>query len=386
MKRMKIAYNLPSLYIPGGMERVLVMKADYLVRNGCEVHIILTDGADKPSYYPLNPAVVVHQLDINFDEDNGSSFLKRVWMYRRKMRIIKRRLDECLCGIRPDITVSMLRRDINLLNAMKDGSLKIGEMHICRAYFRNFHAPFLPAPVYGFIRKRWIDAALRELRQFSKFVLLSEEDAAAWKELDNTVVIPNPVSFFPESVSDCSFKQVIAVGRYTGQKGFDKLIAAWQKVAVLHPDWVLKIYGDGFLRESLQRQIERLGVADSCMLERPTADIAGKYQESSIFVLSSVYEGFGLVIVEAMSCGLPVVSFACPCGPRDIITDGKDGFLVAAGDVDGLAAKMDELISDDELRRKMGHAARLKSENYQMERIGPMWLDLFNELLRQRDK
>ena len=227
---------------------------------------------------------------------------------------------------------------------------------------------------------------IRELKKLDKFVVLTHEDAAFWPELNNVIVVPNPTSFFPDTVSDCTRKQVIAAGRYVDQKGFDRLISAWQKVSSRHPDWVLKIYGDGGGRESLQQQITELGLNENCILEHSVSDIAVKFQESSIFVLSSRYEGFGLVIVEAMSCGLPVVSFACHCGPRDIITEETDGFLVPEGDIDGLAEKINLLIEEDHFRKNMGKMARLKAENYKMEKVGVQWTALFESLLKPERK
>lgn len=103
-------------------------------------------------------------------------------------------------------------------------------------------------------------------------------------------------------------------------------------------------------------------------------------------MLSSKFEGFGLVIVEAMSCGLPVVSFACHCGPRDIISEKVDGFLVPEGDIDGLAEKIDYLIEEDEVRTKMGKMARLKAESYKIEQIGPQWIALFESLYKSEKK
>lgn len=148
-----------------------------------------------------------------------------------------------------------------------------------------------------------------------------------------------------------------------------------------HPDWILKIYGDGWMRDQLQQQVKELGLTQNCLLEHSVSDIASKFTESSVFVLSSRFEGFGLVIVEAMACGLPVVSFACYCGPRDIISDGIDGLLVDEGDTEGLAASINRLIEDDDLRIKMGQMARLKAGNYKIEHIGNQWEKLFESLL-----
>lgn len=182
---------------------------------------------------------------------------------------------------------------------------------------------------------------------------MSHEDAREWTELDNVEVIYNPLPFFPEQVSDGNRKQVIAAGRYVPQKGFDRLIPAWQLVARKHPDWVLRIYGDG-MRAELQQLIDSLGITSSCILEPTVPNIVEKYCESSVFVLSSRFEGFGMVIIEAMACGVPPVSFTCPCGPRDIIDDGKDGLLVEDGNIEELAEKICYLIENEENRQGNG--------------------------------
>lgn len=383
---MKIAYCIPGLCNPSGMERVLTLKANYLVAHGYDVHVILTDGAGRPFAFPLDERVKVHQLDIDFEEPYHHPFLRRVWLYRQKMRLLRKRLDQCLCEVKPDITVSLLRRDINVIHSMTDGSLKMGEIHFDRLHYRNFVAPrWLPTVVADWIKRRWMSSLIGNLKRLAKFVVLSHEDAAYWPELNNVVVIPNPSSFAPVRQSDCMQRQVIAAGRYVGQKGFERLIAAWQMVAEKHPGWKLKIYGDGWMRKQLEQQVADLKLQDSCFLEHSVPDIENKMLESSIFVLSSRYEGFCLVIVEAMSCGLPVVSFACHCGTRDIISDGVDGYLVEEGDIAGLAEKINLLIEDDEKRQKMGRMARLKSGSYSMERIGAQWMELFESLIQKKE-
>lgn len=382
----RIAYCIPALCYPSGMERVLTIKANYLAERGNEVHIILTDGGDKPPYFPLHPSVALHQLDIDFEEPYHHSFVCRVWLYQQKMRRLKKDLNECLCRIKPDITISLLRRDINVINKMTDGSLKMGEIHFDRTHYRHFTARWMPSFLYTQIQRYWMSSLIRELKKLEAFVVLTHEDAVAWTELNNVHVISNPSSFIPTEISDCSNKQVIAVGRYVHQKGFDRLISAWKKIVQKYPDWKLKIYGDGGMREQLQQQVKELGLEQNCFLEHSVPDIAQKYLESSIFVLSSRYEGFGLVIVEAMSSGIPVVSFACPCGPRDIISNGQDGFLIPEGDETGLIEKIELLIKSEPLRKKMGQNAQKKSNDYRIENIGMQWIRLFESLLAAKRK
>lgn len=377
----KIAYCIPSLYYPSGMERVLTLKANYFTEfYGYDIHIILTDGKDKQPYYKLHPSITIHQLDINYDELYGYPLRKRVFKYVNKQRLFKKKLNECLCNIRPDITISLLRRDINFINKMKDGSVKIGEIHFNKSNYRDFSNNRLPAFIQNIGKIFWKRQLIQQLRQLKRFVVLSHEDAAEWTELDNVMVIHNPLPFFPDCRSDVSRKQVIAVGRYMPQKGFDRLIPAWSIVNKRHPDWTLRIYGDG-MRQQLQQQIDELNITSSCILEHSVENIVEKYCESSIFVLSSRYEGFGMVIIEAMACGVPPVSFACPCGPRDIITDGKDGLLVDNGDIEGLAEKICYLIENEDVRRKMGQEARIDVERFKIEPIARQWKELFDSLL-----
>lgn len=379
-KKMKIAYCIPSLYYPSGMERVLTLKANYFAQNfGYDIHIILTDGKDKKPYYNLHPSVTVHQLDINYDEMYGLPLPKQILGYESKQRLFKKRLNECLINIRPDITISLLRREINFINDIKDGSIKLGEIHFNKSNYREFSDNCLPAFVQHAVKQYWMRQLIRQLKKLKRFVVLSYEDAAEWTELNNVTVIHNPLPFFPERQSDCSQRQVIAVGRYMPQKGFDRLIPAWRIVNERHPDWVLRIYGDG-MREQLQQQIDSLGITSSCLLEHSVSDIVEKYCESSVFVLSSRYEGFGMVIIEAMACGVAPVSFTCPCGPRDIITDGKDGLLVENGDIEGLAEKICYLIENENIRREMGQQARMDVDRFKIEHIAQKWKTLFEEL------
>lgn len=380
-KQIKIAYCIPSLYYPSGMERVLTLKANYFAEHfGYGIHIILTDGKDKKPYYELHPSITVHQLDINYDELYGRPLPKRISGYWKKQRLYKKRLNECLCEIRPDITVSLLRREINFISEMNDDSIKLGEIHFNKSNYREFSDNRLPCFLQRIVKQYWMQQLIQQLRKMKYFIVLSHEDAAEWTELDNVAVIYNPLSFLPDKQSEGTQKKVIAVGRYMPQKGFDRLISAWSIVNRKHPDWTLSIYGDG-MRQQLQQQIDELGIASSCLLKHSVQDIVDKYCDSSIFVLSSRYEGFGMVIIEAMACGVPPVSFTCPCGPRDIIDDGKDGLLVENGDIEGLAEKICFLIKHEDTRKEMGKQARANVERFKIENIAQQWKDLFESVL-----
>lgn len=385
-RKIKIAYCLPSLYIPGGMERVLTVKANYFADvYGYEVCIILTDGKDKEPYYPLSPKVNVVNLKIDFDGLWGQPLHRKILLYLKKQRVYRKKLESVLRGVRPDITVSMLRREINFITSIDDGSIKIGEAHINRENFRAIPQGKKGNVVRKALSKLWISRLTAKLNRLSMFVVLTAADVPKWKGIRNIRAISNPLPFYPPLQSAGGNKQVIAVGRFLPEKGFDLLIDAWARVNERHPSWTLRIYGGGDKHE-YRAQIERLNLAACCFPEDAVPDIAAKYAESSIFALSSRFEGFGLALIEAMACGLPPVAFACPGGPKHIITDNVDGLHAENGNTKDLADKICSLIENEGKRKEMGRQARISAGKYKIERIAGEWDCLFNLLLDKKEK
>ena len=379
-KKYKIVYCTPALYMAGGVERVLTLKANYFAEQlGYDITIILTEGRNLPLFYPLSDKVKVVNLDLGFEELWHCSFTKKVFLYLKKQRQFKQKLrDELMC-IRPDITVSLLRREINFITGIKDGSKKIGELHINRANYRNFDARESNF-IKSLFSKFWMRNLVGKLQQLDKLVVLTDKDKASWVELSNVVAIPDPLSFQPSSRSELGNKRVIAVGRYSYEKGYDMLLSAWKKVAQECPGWRLDIFGDGD-KSSLEQLIESLNIdRDTCALHGRTSDIEKEYVDSSLFVCSSRFEGFGMVIVEAMACGLPVVSFDCPWGPGSIISDGDDGVLVENANVDALADKIIQVLSAKDYMHELAQNAVDKSKKYRLESIALKWKSLFESL------
>ena len=377
-KPLKIVYVTPALYMAGGVERVLTLKANYFAEHfGYDITIILTDGKGKPYAYPLSDKVKVINLDVNFEELWTCSFIKKVFVYLKKQRIYKRKLTAELMRIRPDITDSLLRREINFINDIKDGSKKIGELHVNRANYRNFETNDTNL-FKKIFEKLWMRNLVSHLKKLDKFIVLTEEDRGAWSELSNVEVIPDPLSFVPRSTSLLSEKRVIAVGRYVYQKGFDLLLHAWSEVEKHCLGWELVIFGSGD-KTPYEELASELSLRH-CTFNGPTSKIEEQYLQSSLFVFSSRFEGFGMVLVEAMACGLPVVSFACPCGPRDIIIDGQDGLLVENGNVEKLSESMIRLMQDDALRKEIAVNGIRNVQRFQMDVLAERWKDLFASL------
>ena len=380
LNKRRIAYCIPSLATHGGMERVLTLKANYLADVvGYDIYVIVTDDKDKETFYPLSSKVHLINLNVDFGEMWKYSFFKKILVYLKKQHLYKVRLTKVLMDIRADITDSLMRREINFINDIQDGSIKIGELHNNRHNYRNFEERDRNV-LKEIFAKYWMNSLIREIRKLRCFIVLSAEDKYNWSELKNVEVINNPISIQSYVTADVNSKNVIAVGRYSYQKGFDLLLQTWKIVENRHPDWNLYIYGGGD-RIPYQRKCDELEINNSCHLEPATSDIISKYLNSSIFVLSSRFEGFPMVLPEAMSLGLPCVAFTCPCGTKDIIKDGEDGLWVKNGDVDMLANKICYLIEYPDIRKQMGKQALLNIQRLQLDNIMKQWLTLFDDLL-----
>ena len=379
-KKLKLVYITPALYMAGGVERVLTLKANYFAEHfGYDITIILTEGKDKPLFYPLSDKIKAVNLNIGFEELWTCSFAKKIFIYLKKQRKFKNALTKELMRIRPDITISLLRREINFINDIKDGSRKIGEMHINRANYRNYNTERVSL-LKKLFAKFWSSNLLHHLQKLDKLVVLTERDRESWVELSNVVTIPDPLSLSPTTSSSLAEKRVVSIARYSHEKGIDLLLKAWSMVQKQISDWRLDVYGDGD-RTHYEQLVDELQIdRERCCLHARTDDVEKEYRISSIFVLSSRFEGFGMVLTEAMACGLPVVAFDCPWGPRSIIADGKDGLLVEKGNVKALADALARLMSDENLRRSMAEAGVRNVQRFSLNSIAGRWKSLFESL------
>ena len=395
----KIVFCTPALYSAGGVERVVSYKASYFAEQlGYDVTIIVTEGKGRDCYFPLSDKVKVINFELGFEELWKASFMKKVYLYLTKQRQYKRLLKAELMRIRPDITISMLRREINFLTDIPDGCKKIGELHVNRANYRNFEANDSNGLKRLFARY-WMKSLVGKLKRLDQLVVLTDKSKDSWPELSNVTVIPDPITIEVNSEkvkSEKCAKRVVAIGRYAYQKGYDLLLQAWAEVERTRKEergrrseeirelenWTLDIYGQGD-QTDYRKLMTELGIdANRCHLNGPIEDVVKVYLDGSIFVLSSRFEGFGMVLIEAMACGLPVVSFDCPTGPDEIITDGVDGLLVPSGDVHALADKLMTLMSGKNLRKRLGQQARQTAQCYDMAALAGQWKALFEKVIK----
>jgi len=381
---MKIVYCVNSIRYTGGIQRVTVVKANALAEiPGNEVYIVVTDNKAGSQVHEVSPKVHIIDLDINYHSgDRERSFLANNYVHHTKRLAHRKALNKFLVELQPDVVIAVGTAEKFMIASMKNRSWKIIREFHCEKYYRVKYAQSFVNKLLGaisnFYEFNFVD------KKFDKIVVLTQEDKDTnWQGWKNIAVMPNPVAFKCATPSSLTEKTVVSAGRLHHVKNFSSLIKSFGLVVKNHPDWVLKIYGNGEEAQALQGLIKEMNLQNNVFLMGFTNSIPEVLCQSSIFAFSSSVEGFALVLVEAMECGLPVVSYQCPCGPKDIITDGKDGFLVPVNDKQKMAECICDLIDDVNLRKRMSESARMKAQNYQVEAIAHQWMKLFESVIHQ---
>ena len=370
---MKILYINQAFVEWGGFERVWTDKMNALsVIPGYEVCLVTTDQGNHKVPFPLNKNVRHIDLGIRFFQKYHYNGLKRYWVHRKLLRLFHRKLKVLLETERPDVIVSNSSENVDFIIKCKGKVPLVVESH--GTFNRPFHMQKMTVTnrIRGFFH-------IRALKKADRIVALTPGDAEQWKQVNpNVSIIPNLVTTNDTEVySDCEAKCVIFVGRLDPQKGYWYLNAIWRIVEERHPDWRLDIYGEG---ADIPENKSMIPQGKQVYPHPQTIDILDKYKESSILILTSVYEPFGLVMPEAMSCGVPVVAFDCPYGPSEIITDGTDGFLIDCYDVEAFADKLCLLMENEALRKQMGRNAILSARRFTKDKIIPQWKSFFESI------
>lgn len=376
---MKIIYIYDAIARIGGTEKILVDKMNYLADNyNQEVYLITTSQGKYPFAFPLSKKVKHIDLSVRQHIIYQYSLLKRIYMGWKMNGQLKQKFKTVINELTPDIIISTTYCFADIVCNQKCKAKKIIESHVAKDFTgvndgvnRNF--------ISYLYTKLKIKKYINTIEKKSDIIVtLTHGDANSWKT-KNTVVIPNIVDLHNTEYSQHKEKTAIFVGRFTYQKGLERMLEAWKIVVSKRKDWTLKLVGEGEQKEYLKQQCHKLGITDNVIFAPATKDIATEYVNSSLFLFTSRFEGFGLVLVEAMQCGVPCISFDCPYGPSEIIDDEVNGYLVENDDVEEFAQATLKLIEDEELRKKMGEAAIEKSKQYLPEHIMPQWIEIFKQ-------
>ena len=384
---MKIAYVLDDLDAAGGIQAVTRAKAAALAAIPGNEIMLVTANDSRRTASSLPPGVKVVHLGVNYYEDDWKGFLyvlKGILVRRRRhAKALRKALDE----LRPDIVVSVGQSEKFMIPRLSRGKpwKTVREFHYSGTYRKDY------ARLQGGIRAR-VMAALSDFYEFglrrgtydATVVLTRQDREENWKGRRGVHVIPNPCVWRPERVAPLERPRAVAVGRLVPVKGFGLLVRAWEKVAAVHPDWKLEIWGDGPERGSLERLVRGKGLEKNVLLRGATGEVREKLLQSSMLVFPSLFEGFGMVLVEAMACGVPCVAFDCPCGPGDIIRHGEDGLLARPGKVAELASALELLMGNEKLRASMAAKARENVKRYAAETVAAQWDGLFRRILQER--
>jgi glycosyltransferase involved in cell wall biosynthesis len=373
---MKIVFSTDQIYLHGGIEKVLSYKANYFADTlGYEVIILTSEQHCHPPCYPLSKKIRL--LDIGVNYIRNRSYFSKQNLIKIPLHFIQ--LYKTIKELNPDIWIIVnYSFDFYWIPFIRRGVPKCKEFHSSRYLEVQSHStnfPLLKKIRYYF--KDWIES------KYDQLIVLNPDEQFFFKS-KNSIVIPNPIPDSLQPQAPLINKQVLAAGRIAPVKGFEKLIESWKLVTQKNPEWQLHIYGEDYLdtKSKLDKQISELSLKNNVSFKGVSADITATMQDYSLYVMSSQTECFPMVLLEAMSCGIPCVSFDCPTGPRNIITDGKDGLLAEHVNVEDIAFKINHLIENPEIRKKMGTRAKENIKRFRPEIVMEQWQNLFVKHLK----
>ena len=362
---MKIAFVMTDINRLGGVERVVARLSNIFVKKlGHQITIISTSShsTDYSSCipYPWDKIKIIHCGSSN---DRGTSnFLQKIGLKYKKVR----RLNKAIRDFHPDFLIGTVTDITFLLTFFNNGAKVIACDH-CAFNFFPWIYRMIARICYPFC-----DALISLTNgNLSHYSFMPD---------NKKFVIPNPVSFCTDKRSSCENKSFLTLARFTEQKGLDIQLQIAAKIKDHLPDWRMDIYGEGEDEEKLKCLSKQLGLENFVCFHPATHQVEEKLLQSSIYVMSSRYEGLPMVLLESQICGVPPVSFDCTYGPSDIITDGKDGFLIPMGDTDLFAQKLILLARDEKLRKEMGKNAQISSLRFSEDKIAKLWQNLFEKL------
>ncbi len=382
---MKIAYIISEVYSMGGAPKVTIDKINHLVNRGHELYLITERQFGKPSYYGIDEKV--KHFDLAFDcntVNQISNPLKRIIAKKAYRANYKKNLEELLFQINVDICVQVyFTLDADILTSIKDNSKKVLESHgikyaLLPQIRREGFKKLLFTPFEKWQRYRYERIPLN----YDHFVCLTKDYIDEWPKVAHKSYIYNFVDFTNENMADLESKNVVFLGRLSEEKNVSELLDIWKIVGLKDSKWTLKIIGDGPQLRSLQEQCQMLSICNSVEFIPATQNVKAVYSNTSIIVLSSLQEGFPMSLIEAHRFGIPTISYDCSSGPRAIIEDGVNGFLIPMHNKELYAEKLRLLMEDSNRLQEMGKKAKEASRRFDIEIIMPQWEALFNKLIK----
>lgn len=387
---MKIVYVYDAIARIGGVEKILADKMNYFA-DVCayDIYLITAAQGNHPFSFPISAQVKHIDLNARFHLQYQYKAPLRWWMKWRLDCDFERKIKKQIAQIDPDIIIATTYYKADVVCRLECRAKKIIESHCVKSHTGINDGIKRSKPIqllYDYLLKK---SFLTIEEKSDAIVSLTEGDSKEWNaDCKRKFVIPNSIPEIPPATSPRTAQRAISAGRLTKEKAFHRMIAAWMKVYRIHPEWQLDIYGEGEEKKVLLHTIKTLGLEGVVRIHPFSTDLEQEFLDSSMFLLSSLYEGFGLVLIEAMACGLPCIAFDCPYGPGEIIHHNKDGVLLPdfdklstdAHELWTMAWSVNKLISNPSLREKLGNAARENAKRFLPDKVMTKWIDLFNQL------
>lgn len=370
---MKLLYFVIQMDLVGGVAKIESEKINWLVNHGYEVSLCDIESHEMKPYYPLDPRV-------KFFSGNMSTIPGNPWIRLKQVLKSIKRVRDIIMEENPDIIINAHCPLVTWIIPWVAGKIPtIAEMHQSRQGLEVFNRQFMGR--FGRWLHRW---SIRWIYgRYDRFICLTHEDKQAW-HLKNALVIPNfsSLNLSPKPFFDVEAKeehQIIMLARLAPQKRIDLMMKVWQKLYKDFPHWHVKVLGDGFDAQRLRVMCVAMGLENSFFMPGAVKEVQAELKASDVMCLTSEYEGFGIVLIEAMQMGVPVMAFEYS-GVHDIIENGKDGYIVPFGDVEAYAQKLRTLMTSADERHRLATNALESVKKFEKEQVMQQWNHLFNRL------